>query len=579
MKAHPVALDPAMGAVIGAEVVGVAAFAALPPYRCGWWPATAITLVALVLLLVTVHRRNVAGWVAARARWMRARRYTTAVGAAVDISHGGRVYGVRTAGHEAVTMVEVDGHAYSPTFLRGSTVSHTDNVLPLGLLVDLMEQPGGLHLGIDIACAGYRVRPGMGYPQLYSTLLADRGAAGQRTTHLIVRVDINESLPGLVYRRSIGSAAAAATERIIKALQQAGIRARALDAEEQDVILDELSVGLASPPARPVPDDEDDVDDEPGREGARGAVLVQVGGRRGAAGTAEADPPGRPQRVRPKADVGWNTINAKPGYVTSYYFSPEDITAASFNQMWSLRSDHIVHVTMLRKQPGGPVRVSALVRTTDPRPPEQPPTLFLNPLPGDQYAAALRAAPTSRPRLNLPARVLDAPQDLEIPIGPTGILVGAALRDDTSGWPEIQRDDLVMWALTDPQQPTRIVMHTTDFYVRQLLIRAAAAGERIAIYSHDPSQWYSVSQPNIAIVEPGRPAEFVPTILVNDRPPITPSAGLSSTVITLGHHPSETAMPDIRFQQTSESTVEITTASRSLDVAMVVFRQEQTWTG
>ena len=44
------------------------------------------------------------------------------------------MYGVRTADHEAVTVIEVDGRAYSPTFLRGSTVSPTENVLPLGLL-------------------------------------------------------------------------------------------------------------------------------------------------------------------------------------------------------------------------------------------------------------------------------------------------------------------------------------------------------------------------------------------------------------------------------------------------------------
>ena len=134
----------------------------------------------------------------------------------------------------------------------------------------------------------------------------------------------------------------------------------------------------------------------------------------------------------------------------------------------------------------------------------------------------------SRPRLYLPAQVLEAPQDLAIAIGPTGILLGAALSDDKSGSPEIQVDDLVMWALTDPQQPTRIVMDTSEFYVRHLLIGAAAAGERIAIYSYDPRRWYSVSQPNIAVVERGRPAEFVPTIIVNDRPHVAPSAGLSS---------------------------------------------------
>ena len=106
---------------------------------------------------------------------------------------------------------------------------------------------------------------------------------------------------------------------------------------------------------------------------------------------------------------------------------------------------------------------------------------------------------------------MSAVDELQIPVGPTGILVGAALRDDKSVCPPIQRDDLVMWPLTDPQQPTRIVMDTSDFYVRQLLIRAAAAGERIAIYSRDPRRWYSVSQPNIAVVEARRPAEFVPT--------------------------------------------------------------------
>ncbi len=63
---------------------------------------------------------------------------------------------------------------------------------------------------------------------------------------------------------------------------------------------------------------------------------------------------------------------------------------------------------MLRKRPGGPVTVSALVRTTDPRRPEQPPTMFLNPLPGDQYAAAsARRAHQCAAALQLPARVLD----------------------------------------------------------------------------------------------------------------------------------------------------------------------------
>jgi type VII secretion protein EccE len=592
VKARTVAINPALGAVVGAEVVAIAAFAALPPYRFSWWPFAAITTIAVILLLVTVHRRNAARWLLDRARWRRQRRYTTLVGAAVDISHNGQIYGVRTAGNEAVTMIQVDGLPYEPTFLRGSNVSLTRNVLPLQTLIEVLRQPGDLYVEIDIASVGYRVRTSSGYPQLYSTLLADRGAAGHRTTHLIVRLDIQESIRGLGYRHSIGSAAAAATERIITRLQQQGIRSAPLNREEQDAVLEQLSLGLAQAPTLPDPpqDRDDDIgadvedqdvlgeqfDEQPVR------ALATAGAKhRAPAPAATKDEPRAPRRARLRAEVGWNTINAKPGFVTSYYFSPEDITSERFNQMWALRSDDIVHVMMLRRQRGAPAMVSALLRTNDPRRPEQPPTLFLNPLPGNQYTAALRAAPTSQPRLKLPAAVLHEPDKLDTPIGPTGILVGSALHDDETGWPQIQRDDLVMLPLTDPLQPTRITMDTSEFYVRQQLIRAAATGERIAIYSRNPRRWFSVSQPNIAVVEPRRPAEFVPTIIVNDRPHVAPSVGVSSTVITLGGNHSDASTPDIRFEQTSDTTVRITRRTRRepLDVAMVIFRQEQAFTG
>ena len=136
-----------------------------------------------------------------------------------------------------------------------------------------------------------------------------------------------------------------------------------------------------------------------------------------------------------------------------------------------------------------------------------------------------------------------------------------------------------MWPLTDPQRATRITMDTSAFYLRQLLIRAAACGERIVIYSEEPRRWYSLAQRHLTVVEPGRHADFVPRIIVNDHSQIVPSAGLSSTVTTLGHNPSEATRPDVLFHQNSESTVRITAGARVIDIAMVVFRQEQTWTG
>jgi type VII secretion protein EccE len=566
VKARTVTIRPTLGAVVAAEAVAVVAYVAFPPGRFTWWPFSVITAVAVVVLVVSVHRRNLATWVAARVQWLRARRYATPVGAAIDIGHGGSVVGVRTAGDEAVTVIRVDGRPYEPTFLRGSTIARTANLLPLDVLTQFLDQPGGLRVGVDIASRGFRVRPGTGYPALYGTLLADRGAAGQRTTYLIVRLHISASLPGLVYRESIGSAAAAATGRIVTALEQEGVRAVALNAGDHDVVVKTLSLGLAAAPTRPAirgPLDALDIDDDhEGRAGEAGTHSTATAGTQ------------RAQKIRAAVDVGWSLINTEPGYVTSYYFSPEDITTATVNQMWALSSDDIVHVLMLRKHGDG-VRVSAMVRTNDPRPPEQPPTLFLNTLPGAQYAAALRAAPVSAPHLPLPAGPL--PEELEIAVCSTGVLVGAALCDDTNARPEIQRDDLVMLALTDPQRPTRITMDTSAFYVRQLLIRAAAAGERIAIYTAYPNRWYSVSQPNIAIAEQDRRVEFVPTIVVNDHAPFAPPVGLSSTVITVGH-PND-ASADMVFQQTSPTTVRIRAGARVHDVSIIEFRQEQTWTG
>ena len=564
MKARTVALRPRLAAVVTAEVVALAAFVALPPHRAGWWPASVISVAALLLLVVTVHGRNAPGWVAAWARHRRRLRRPAPVGAAVDVPHGALVCGVRVEEHEALTMVRVSGRPYAPTLLRGSTRSVSTNVVPLSVLVGLLDQPGGLRLaGIDVVSSGQRVRRAEGYPPLYSTLLADRPAAGRRATRLVVRLDITGSAPGLAYRSSIGAAAAAATERIVNALRQQGIRATALSAEELDAALAELGAGLVRAPARP--DSEADAADRP--------APAPVGATAPGYGSA----PG----PRPR----WRTVQTTAGYLSNYYFSPEDITTAALNQMWALRSDDVVQTTSLRKDRTGhsdddaAVLVSALVRTGDPQPPPQPPTLNLNPLPGDQYAATLRAAPTARPHLNVPGRDLDGGEPLDIPIGATGILVGAARYDDPTAYPPVHADDLVMLALTDPDRATRISMQTSEFYVRQLLIRAAAVGERIAIYSHQPDRWNSLTQPNIAVAERRRPPPFVPTITVNDRPTALAAAGLSATVITLGAVGEAGLAPDLRFVQTSPTTVLIATPTQELEVAIVAFRQEQAWMG
>ena len=252
--------------------------------------------------------------------------------------------------------------------------------------------------------------------------------------------------------------------------------------------------------------------------------------------------------------------------MTSYLFSPEDVNTNALNQMWALHSDAVVQTISLTKKRSATdqrPQVSALVRLSDPQPPTNPPTLYLNTLPGDQGPAAVRAVPATRWLDRLPARPLDR-DELDIPIGSSGVLVGTTLRGD-----------LLLMALTDPDQSTRINMRTSMAYMRQLLVRAAAVGERVVIYTDNPARWATLEQPLIAVVDRSHPPEFVPSIIVSDRAAGLPPAGLASTVISLGTEGNA----DISFTQTSESMVRITTAAFTADVHIATFKAEQPFLG
>ncbi len=557
MKARTLGVNASIPVVVAVEVAVLTSILIFPPGRWSWWPTVATAVVAIGLLMLTVYRRNAVRWCVDRIRLQRRRRRTDPPAPSVDIPHGASLYGVRIPDRidgDAITMVEVTGQAYSPTLLTGSATALTPNRLPLDALTALLDQPGGIKLsGIDIVSSGLRVRRGTGYPPLYSTLLADRPAAGQRRTYLVVRLDIANSVRGLAYRSTVGAAAAAATERIINALLQRGVRAKPLTAKDIDIAMVDLGANLAVVPTEAEPDN--------------APVAARI-----------------PTPVPPTET--WKSIQAHPGYLTSYYFSPEDITTNTLNQMWALRSDAVVQtVSLTKRRPHrlgerdqgteGGVWVSALVRVNDPQEPTQPPTLYLNPLPGNQGPAAIRSAPLPRTFDALPARPLDA-SPLELPVGSSGVLIGTT-----------QRGDLLLLSLTDPDQATRIALHTGMPYACQLLVRAAAVGERIAIYTDKPARWRQLEQPLIAVVDRRHPPEFVPSIIVSDRAGGPPPAGLASTVITIGDTPDarntggeRTApTPDLSFTQISPSTVRIATSAFTTDVQIATFKAEQPFLG
>ena len=242
VKARTLGVRAALPAVVTGEVVALAAFVGLPPGRFGWWPAAVITAAAVLLLVITVYRRNAAGvgggaWRAggpgaANRSLRRQRRSTcrtaTSCAGCAPTSTRPSPWSASPAGLRADIPARVDGVADHQRAAAGRVGRAARSARRCCSLA-----------GIDVVSTGHRVRRGTGYPPLYSTLLADRPAAGQRETRLIVRLDIIELGAGdCRYRTSIGAAAAAATERIINALRQEGIRAAALSAAELDAALD-----------------------------------------------------------------------------------------------------------------------------------------------------------------------------------------------------------------------------------------------------------------------------------------------------------------------------------------------------
>lgn len=120
----------ALPIVLTGEVIAIAALIFLPPARFQWWPAAAVVPSPPPRQSTLPSQDDIMG-------------------------------GVRVDEYEAVTMVRVFGKAYTPTFLCGSAVSLTTNVLPLHLLRALLDQPRGLKLAdIDVVSSGHRIRRG-----------------------------------------------------------------------------------------------------------------------------------------------------------------------------------------------------------------------------------------------------------------------------------------------------------------------------------------------------------------------------------------------------------------------------------
>lgn len=466
----------------------------------GYPGAAAGLVVGLAGGAIRWRRQPMWSWLTLYRRRNRPIAWSEPITVANDRSGGG----VRYQDGVAVVAVQVLGKAHTPTLFTGSTATSTDNTVDAAEIRELLRQSLGLTAeSISVVSAGARRRATGDYPRVYDTLIGTPPYAGQRETWVIARIAALPNAEALQWRLSAGTAALAVAQRIGAALRCRGIRARVATAT--DIVEMERRLGRSA---------------------------LEAGRQK------------------------WRSVRSDTGWLTTYWYQPQDITAEVLGQAWSLRVDGVIqNVTLF---PDGTATATVTVRTT--QPPTAPPSVILRTLSGQQAVAAASnlCGPTQRLRGIRPGR---APASLVIPVGPSGVLIG-----------KFGTGDRLMLPFSDPGEFSRVHIAAEDAVAKRLVVRTAGAGERITVHTRDPHRWASVRMPDIAVTDRTRPAAGT-TVSVMDGT-LAP-APRPNTVISIGR-PGEPhrGAADVVIIQIGPALVEVNAAGRVDVVEVELFRAE-----
>jgi type VII secretion protein EccE len=434
--------------------------------------------------------------------------------------------GVLRDGNTLVTMISVWGLERMPTVLHPRH-AETPNVLPLSVIAANMERVG-LNVDVDVIVEGERTSDDS-YAVHYDKYLGERAAAGRRTATLVIRMDTHslDSIEGLVWRGSSAQAAIAATRRIAVALELSGCRVKIVEAEHM------LPTALAA-----------------------------VGGQSALADTFE---------------TGWNQVRQRGrGYLTSFYFSAADLRADKLDEVWTYTAEptrpltHTTLVVALRRR-NTTVVASAMLRVVSGQPLASPPAPHLHRSRGWQWEALERTMIGAARLQGLPCVPVTAELDKAVVVGPSGVMLGG-----------VGHDELLLMPLSDPAQPTQIILRTKeDFAVRQLIRRAAATGERVAVYDIG-RRWAmtAASQYIWNTADPSATPPWVPTLVVHNGQ-FNPYPGAWSSV-TVVREPtpasSKGSSADIELDvDLGAGRILLRTRRFNLPLVPVAIRNEQTY--
>ncbi|SHS18061.1 type VII secretion protein EccE [Mycobacteroides abscessus subsp. abscessus] len=470
----------ALPLVVAEVIVSLIAVAFTWP---SWWLLAALAVLVGLLAVVTFDGVTVTGWArrAARFLWWRRRKGTRVVlPEPFDETFSGiGTVGMQWDGQYLVTMLALSGRAHAPTVLAGSSAKTRDTV-PIDEIVGLMRQFGGIELAsADVITVGRRAGDS-DYAGEYDAMIGNRPAVGLRRTWLVLRLAPQGCLVALAYRKSVEGAVAAATERIRQAIVRAGCRAAICNAAQ-------VRTALAT--------------------------------------IASSEEPG-------EIKESWSGITGqKSGYIGVYRVPAVALGTALIDQVWSVPTQRTVVATRFTREASGVIRVGTLVRMHTQTEMLAPPLVTLETLPGQAFDAWMATLPTGERsmRVSAPTRAWTDSDTLDLPVGPTGPMLGASER---SHYP-------MLCPLIDPVQPTLISVKDDPVVLVQLVLRAAASGLRVTVVTDRPQLWAPLHPMEIEIADQGAETtgQFIvwDQLSVEDADSVRPAVGRGQSLLAVGH--------------------------------------------
>jgi type VII secretion protein EccE len=221
--------------VLVAQLIGVVCGAAVARFGVRPAAAVAVSIGVAVLLLVPIARQTALGW--ARTGWRFLGRGSQDFGTTSDFRApgGAGAIGLYWDGSRVVSVVEVLAPRGGLTRINREAFDSSHR-LPLPALAACLTQHDVMLESIDIISHGYRSRAGTPAAGIYEQLVGPLPATAVRTVWLASSFDAI-ACPDAVARRGGGApgaqrAISIATQRIVRALEDAGCRSRMLTAQE-----------------------------------------------------------------------------------------------------------------------------------------------------------------------------------------------------------------------------------------------------------------------------------------------------------------------------------------------------------